>query len=101
MENAVDDGPPGQCDVGQVHLEGNTARPLSFFPVMEDLSVTPHSPDGIGRPVIQLISQVSGRDLHGSLEPLVHVVSLGGVPRPGLVPHSPLQPAVQTRARVT
>ena len=76
MEDAVDDGPPGQCHVGQVHLEGNTAGPLSFFPVMEDLSVTSHSPDGIGRPVIQLISQVSGRDFHGSLEPFVHVVSL-------------------------
>ena len=94
MEDTVDYGPPGEGDVGQIDLQWDTTSSLGLLPVVEDLRVSSHRPDRVGGPVIQLVSQVSGSDLHGGLEPLVQVVSLGGMSGPGLASHSSLQPVV-------
>ena len=94
MEDTVNDSPPGESDVCQIDLQGNAASSLRLLPVVENLRVSSHRPDRVGGPVIQLVSQVSGSDLHGGLEPLVQVVSLGGMSGPGLTSHSTLQPVV-------
>ena len=39
-EDAVDDAPPRQRDVGEVHPEGDTLRPLPLLPVVENLHRT-------------------------------------------------------------
>ena len=36
-EDAVDDAPPRQRDVGEVHPEGDTLRSLPLLPVVENL----------------------------------------------------------------
>lgn len=101
VEDTVDDGPPRKCDIRQVHLKWDAACSLCLLPVVEDLSVSPHSPDRICGPVIQLVPQVPSRYFHGSLEPLIQVVRFRGVSRSGLAPHSSLEPTVQARTRVT
>ena len=72
------------------------------------LSVSTHGPHGVGCPIIQLVPQVPGRDLHGPRHPFVHdVLCLRGVPHPprprllDLGPHSAPEPRVQTGAGVT
>ena len=94
MKDTVDDSPPREGDVRQIDLQWDTTSSLRLFPVVENLCVSSHRPDRVGGPVIQLVSQVSGSDLHGGLEPLVQVVSLGGMSGPGLTSHSTLQPVV-------
>ena len=39
-EDAVDDAPPRQCDVGEVHPERDALRPLPLLPVVENLHRT-------------------------------------------------------------
>ena len=101
MEDTIDYGPPGEGDVGQIDLQWDTTSSLRLLPVVENLRVSSHRPDRVSGPVIQLVSQVSGSDLHGGLEPLVQVVRLRGVAGPGLAPHTALQPVVQAGAGVT
>ena len=76
MEDTVDDSPPGEGDVGQIHLQWDTTSLLRLLPVVENLRVSSHSPHRVGSPVVQLVPQVSGSDFHGRLEPLVQVVGL-------------------------
>ena len=94
MQDTVDYRPPGQGDVGQIHLQRDTARPLGLLPAVQDLGVSLHRPHRVGSAVIQLVPQISRRYFHGCLEPLVQIVSLRGMPGPWLAPHPSLQPAV-------
>ena len=100
MKDTIDNGPPREGDVCQINLQRDTSSPLRLLPAVKDLGVSSHSPDRVGGPVIQLVSQVPGSDFHGRLEPLVQVVCLRGVPGPGPAPHPSLQPGVQAGAGV-
>ena len=65
MKDTIDDGPPREGDVRQINLQRDTTSPLSLLPAVQDLRVSSHSPDRVGGPIIQLVSQVPGSDFHG------------------------------------
>ena len=64
IQDILDNMPPGQRQVGQVDLQGDTACTLGLLPTVVDLCVAPHCPERVCRTVVQVIPQVSGRYLY-------------------------------------
>ena len=68
--------PPGQRQVGQVDLQWDAAGTLGLLPTVVHLRVAPHRPQRVGRPVVQVVPQVTGRYFYCWVQPLVKIVSV-------------------------
>ena len=63
LEDVVDDGPPGQRDVGDDGADGHALHPLGLAPRVEYLRVSAHRPEGVVLGLLELVEQVAGVDL--------------------------------------
>ena len=74
LEDVVDDGPPGQRDVGDDCADGDALHPLGLAPRVEYLRVAAHRPEGVVLGLLELVQQVPGVDLAGGVAQRLQVL---------------------------